>query len=447
MNPLKTVLIVVFPVTLALGAGYWWGQQESGVRDQASEKSPAAAGQKPERKILYYRNPMGLPDTSPTPKKDAMGMDYVPVYTGDEPEGPQIKISLDKVQKLGVKTETAALRELIHMIRAVGTIQADERRLHTVTPRFEGWIQKLLVNTTGQSVLRGDALMEIYSPDLVTAQEEYLIAWKGLHSVKDIAPEIQASMNQLMQSALQRLRNWDISEQELRRLQQEGAARQTLTLRAPVNGIVMEKMAVQGIRIMPGEPLYQIADLSSVWLLANVFEQDLGMIHPGQSARIMINAYPEKVFNGKVAFIYPELAMETRTAKVRIELPNTQGFLKPAMYASVELVVPHSQAKVLTISESAVLDSGARQIVLVQRGEGLYEPREVKLGMRADGYVEVIEGVREGEQVVVSANFLIDAESNLKAALGAFGGHAQHGSEPPASVPKAAPEAQKHEGH
>lgn len=441
MNPLKTVLIIVFPVALALGAGYWWGHQGSG------RNSVAAAAQKSERRILYYRNPMGLPDTSPTPKKDAMGMDYVPVYTGDEPEGPQVKISLDKVQKLGVKTETAALRELIHMIRAVGTIQADERRLHTVTPRFEGWIQKLHVNTTGQSVRRGDALMEIYSPDLVTAQEEYLIAWKGLHSVKDIAPEIQASMNQLMQSALQRLRNWDISEQELRRLQQEGAVRQTLALRSPVNGIVMEKMAVQGMRLMPGEPLYQIADLSSVWLLADVFEQDLGMIRPGQPARITVNAYPEKVFSGKVAFVYPMLAIQTRTVKVRVELPNPEGLLKPAMYASVGLVVPHSEAKVLTISESAVLDSGARQIVLVQRGEGLYEPRKVKLGMRADGYVEVIEGVREGEQVVVSANFLIDAESNLKAALGAFGGHAQHGSEPPASVPNAAPEAQNHKGH
>lgn len=445
MNPLKTALIVVFPVALALGAGYWWGQQESGIRNQAPE--PAAAGQKPERKILYYRNPMGLPDTSPTPKKDAMGMDYVPVYTGDEPEGPQIKISLDKVQKLGVKTETAALRELIHMIRAVGTIQADERRLHTVTPRFEGWIQKLHVNTTGQSVRRGDALMEIYSPDLIATQEEYLIAWKGLRSAKNLAPEIQASMNQLMQSALQRLRNWDISEEELRRLQKEGVARQTLALRAPVAGVVMEKVAVEGMRIMPGEALYRIADLSSIWLLADVFEQDLGMIQPGQSARILINAYPEKVFNGKVTFIYPEIATETRTAKVRIELPNPGGLLKPSMYASVELVVPHSETKVLTISDSAVLDSGARQIVLVQRGEGLYEPREVKLGMRADGYVEVIEGVREGEQVVVSANFLIDAESNLKAALGAFGGHAQHGSEPPASVPNAAPETTKHEGH
>lgn len=445
MNPLKTALIIVFPVALALGIGYWWGHQGSGVRDQASE--PAASGQKPERKILYYRNPMGLPDTSPEPKKDSMGMDYIPVYEGDEPEGPQVKISLDKVQKLGVKTETTALRELIHMIRAVGTIQADERRLHTVTPKFEGWIQKLYVNTTGQSVRRGEALMEIYSPDLIATQEEYLIAWKGLRSAKNLAPEIQASMNQLMQSALQRLRNWDISEEELRRLQQEGAARQTLALRAPVAGVVMEKAAVEGMRIMPGEALYRIADLSSVWLLADVFEQDLGMIQPGQSARILINAYPEKVFNGKVTFIYPEIATATRTAKVRVELLNAEGFLKPSMYASVELVVPHSKAKVLTISDSAVLDSGARQIVLVQRGEGLYEPREVRLGMRADGYVEVIEGVREGEQVVVSANFLIDAESNLKAALGAFGGHTQHGSEPPAAEPKAAPEAQKHQGH
>lgn len=446
MKQLRTALVIALLVSAALGAGYWWGSKSNEGAEVKAGTAPvlsdgAATGGKA-RKILYYRNPMGLPDSSPVPKKDAMGMDYVPVYEGDEPQGPQVKISLDKVQKLGVKIEPAALRQLTRTVRAVGTVQADERRLHTVTPRFEGWIQKLHVNTTGQPVRRGDALMEIYSPDLVTAQQEYLIAWKGVQAVQGSGADIQASMKQLMESALQRLRNWDISEEELKRLQRENAARQSLTLRAPANGVVIEKMAVEGMRIMPGEPLYRIADLSTVWLLGDVFEQDLGMVRPGQPARITVNAYPEKRFEGKVTFIYPTLAGETRTAKVRVELPNPGGLLKPAMYASVEIAATPGKGKTLTVPDSAVLDSGTRQIVLVERGEGLYQPREVKLGARADGYVEVLDGIQAGENVVVSANFLIDAESNLKAALGSFGGHAADGG-----APGAAAQARPDQGH
>lgn len=411
--------------------------------------SGAESGKKSERKILHYRNPMGLPDTSPTPKKDQMGMDYIPVYEGEEPEasGPAVKIGIDKVQKLGVKTEAAALRELTRTVRAVGTVQVDERQLYTVAPKFEGWIERLHVNTTGQYVKRGEALMEVYSPDLVTAQQEYIIAWKGMESVKDASPETQASMRHLMESALQRLRNWDISDQELQRLQKEGTARRSLTLRSPGSGVILEKPALKGMRFMPGEVLYKISDLSSLWLLADIFEQDLALVRPGQAARITVNAYPGKVFAGKAAFVYPTVTPETRTAKLRIELANSGGLLKPAMYASVELIAGRPKAKALTVPDSAVLDSGTRQIVLVQRGEGLFEPRPVKLGMHADGYVEVLEGIQAGENVVVSANFLIDSESNLKAALGTFGAHG--GAETkPAATPSAPPAAaQDHKGH
>jgi membrane fusion protein, copper/silver efflux system len=346
-------------------------------------------------------------------------MNYIPVYEGEEPEsgGHLVKISTEKVQKLGVRTETAALRELTRIVRAVGTVQVDERRLYTVTPKFEGWIERLHVNTTGQYVTRGQPLMEVYSPDLVTAQQEYLIAWKGVEAVKEGSPEIQASMRQLVASALQRLRNWDISEEELTRLQKEGTARQSLTLRSPVNGVVLEKPALKGMRFMPGEMLYQISDLSSLWLLADIFEQDLALVRQGQAAKIMVNAYPGKAFDGKVAFVYPTLTAETRTAKARVELANTGGLLKPAMYANVELLARRPQGKVLTVPDSAVLDTGTRQIVLIERGEGTFEPRAVKLGMSGDGYVEVLDGVTAGEVVVTSANFLIDSESNLKAAL------------------------------
>jgi Cu(I)/Ag(I) efflux system membrane fusion protein len=352
-----------------------------------------------------------------------MGMDYIPVYEGEEPQPSEstVKIGVDKVQKLGVKTEAAALRQLTRTVRAVGTVQIDERRIYTVAPKFEGWIERLQVNTTGQYVRRGEALMEVYSPDLVIAQQEYVIAWKGMEAAKDASPETQDSMRQLVASALQRLRNWDISDEEMRRLQHEGAARRNLTLRSPGSGVVLEKPALKGMRFMPGEVLYKISDLSSLWVLADIFEQDLALVQQGQTAKIMVNAYPGKVFTGKVAFVYPTVTPETRTAKVRIELTNPGGLLKPAMYANVELAAGRAKAQALAVPDSAVLDSGTRRIVLVQRGEGLFEPRPVKLGRYADGYVEVLEGLEAGENVVVTANFLIDSESNLKAALGTFG--------------------------
>ena len=439
--------IILVLIAAALAAGYWLGSsKDEGARMKAETAgaSNAESAKKSERRILYYRNPMGLPDTSRVPKKDQMGMDYIPVYEGDEPEsaGPLVKISLDKVQKLGVKTEPAALRQLTRTVHAVGTVQIDERQVYTVAPKFEGWIERLHVNTTGQYVRRGETLMEVYSPDLVTAQQEYIIAWKGMESVKDAGPETQASMRQLVASALQRMSNWDISEEELQRLQKEGVARRTLILRSPVSGVVLEKPALKGMRFMLGEVLYKISDLSSLWLLADIFEQDLALVQQGQAATIMVNAYPGKVFAGKVAFVYPTVTPETRTTKVRIELVNPGGLLKPAMYASVELAAGRPKAKALTVPDSAVLDSGARQIVLVQRGEGLFEPRAVKLGMHADSYVEVLDGLEAGENVVVSANFLIDSESNLKAALSSFGGHSTHDSKPAAEgglVPGPAP--------
>lgn len=397
---------------------------------QAASAAPAQG----ERKILYYRNPMGLPDSSPVPKQDSMGMDYIPVYADEAAQPGQLSISPDKVQKLGVRTEAAALRELARTVRAVGQFQVDERRLHTVTAKFEGYIEHLSVNATGQPVKRGQPLMQVYSPELVSAQEEYLIAWKGRESLENGTEESLTGVGQLAEGALERLRNWDISDAQLQRLQREGKANRTLTLYSPANGVVLEKIAVAGMRFMPGEPLFKIADLSAIWLIADVFEQDLAQVRIGQSVKIVVDAYPEKEFNGKIAYIYPTVAPETRTAQIRVELANPGGLLKPDMYANVQLDAGGGKTSVLTVPDSAVIDSGVRQVVLVQRAEGLFEPREVRLGQRGDGYAEVLQGVAEGEQVVVRANFLIDAESNLRAALGGFGESA------PAS-------ASGHEGH
>jgi Cu(I)/Ag(I) efflux system membrane fusion protein len=413
--------------------------------DEGATDSNIASAAKTERKVLYYRNPMGLPDTSPVPKLDTMGMDYIPVYVDAQTATGQVTISADKVQKLGVRTEPAQLRQLVNTVRAVGQFQIDERRLATVTAKFEGYIENLYVNATGQPVRRGQPLMQVYSPELVSAQEEYLIALNGRKSLKNGTEESLSGVDLLAESALKRLRNWDISEAQLHRLQIDGKATRTLTLYSPENGFVLEKTAVQGMRFMPGEPLFKIADLSTIWLLADLFEQDLALVHVGQTVNISVDAYPGKALTGKVAYIYPTVTPETRTAKVRVELANPGGILRPDMFANLQLMSGHN-GKVLAVSDSAVIDSGTRQIVLVQLAEGLFEPREIKVGMRSDGYTEVLEGLGEGENVVVRANFLIDAESNLKAALGSFGVH-QAKRPATATLSSNTAPATSHEGH
>ena len=396
---------------------------EPGAAPASTPAPPApAAAPRGERKILYYRNPMGLPDTSPVPKKDSMGMDYIPVYA-DEGSGAvpgTVAISPERIQMLGVRTEPASLRPMAHTVRAVGAVAADERRIGVVNPKFEGWIEKLLVNTTGQTVRRGEALLEVYSPDLVLAQREYLVARSAAADMAHADPMARDNANAIAAAALSRLKNWDISADQLARLQRTGTATRTLTLSAPIGGIVMEKTALQGLHFGAGDMLYRIVDLSTVWLLAEAFEQDLAQIRPGQSAKITVQAYPGRVFDGRVAFVYPTVNAQTRTAKVRIEVPNPDLLLKTDMYATVEIAAPVESTTVLTVPDSAVLDTGTRQTVLVDRGDGRFEPRAVKLGARAGGYVAVLEGIRDGEKVVTGANFLIDAESNLRAALQAF---------------------------
>ena len=425
----KGVIAAAVVAALAAGGGYWAGQKNSSLPHAEGPASMTADAGKKERKVLFYRNPMGLPDTSPTPKKDPMGMDYIPVYEGEQDDEPasanQIKISTEKIQKLGVRTEAATLRNLDKVIRAAGRIEPDERRTYAISPKFEGYVERLHVNVTGQPVGKGQPLFEVYSPELVSAQREYAIAAQGVESLKGADGSTQDGMRQLADSSLARLRNWDISEEQVKSLAKSGETRRTLTFRSPVNGIVTEEKAVQGMRFMPGEALYQVTDLSSVWAVADVFEQDIAWVKPGAKAKVKINAYPDKSFEGTISYVYPTLKAETRTIPVRIDLPNPNNQLKPGMFAQLELPTA-AKGAVVTVPNSAVIDSGTRQIVLVQAMEGRFEPRDVKLGARSDERIEVLDGVREGEQVVVAANFLIDAESNLKAAVGSFG-HSGHG--------------------
>jgi Cu(I)/Ag(I) efflux system membrane fusion protein len=296
-------------------------------------------------------------------------------------------------------------------VRATGTLSFDERRLAVVTTKVEGWIEQLDVAATGEAVRRGQVLAWLYSPLLVTAEEEYLLAARMpmTHGGGSVGA-----------AALQRLRALDVPEDEIARLRRSGKATRRIAIRAPADGIVTDKPVIEGMRVMPGEPLYKFADLSSIWLIAEVQEGDLGLIRPGQTARASMVAFPGRSFEGTVDFIYPTLSRDTRTAKVRIVMPNADFALRAAMYASVEIAAPASGGSILAVPDSAVIDSGARQVVLVEKGEGRFAPRLVKIGASGGGFAEILDGVSVGERVVVGANFLIDAESNLKAALEGF---------------------------
>ncbi len=369
-----------------------------------------------ERKILFYRNPMGLADTSPVPKKDSMGMDYIAVYEGDEPnEGKTVKVSLDRVQRSGVRTEAAEARVLVRALRAVGTVAIDERRATIVTMRSDGYVEDLFVNITGQLVRAGEPLFRVYSPDIQQALSDLLVA----RSWAQRGPT-EAGAGKSLDGAMQRLRNLGVTESRLREIRDSGANPRTIDWLAPASGTVIAKRIINGQRVVAGDELYRIVDLSNLWVIADVAEGDLADITPGMRATVTFRAYRGQPVDGVVTFIYPEVRPETRTARVRIEVANPDQRLKPDMYADVVFQVEADRTPVITVPTSAVIDAGARQIVLVAKGEGRFEPRAVKLGRRGDGHVEIVEGLRQGEDIVTTATFLIDAESNLQTALKTF---------------------------
>ena len=370
----------------------------------------ASASGTTERKIKYYRNPMGLPDTSPTPKKDSMGMNYIPVYEGEDSDDGSVKLSPGKIQRTGVKSEPAAQRVIRTLIRAPGTIQLDERRISVISMRAESWVQKVADVTTGTRVAKGQPLMEIYSPSVASASAEYIAT---------ITSKTTGGDGPFGRGSRQRLMNLDVPDVAIVAMEKNRTVPIAVEWSAPRDGIVLERNAVEGMRAQPGDVLFRVADTSVVWAMIDVAERDLGTLAVGQAVIVKARSFPNREFAGKISVIYPQVNRETRTARVRIELSNTDGALLPDMYVDAQINTGSPQP-VLTIPESAVMDTGTRQAVFIDRGEGRFEPREVKIGHRGDGYVEVRDGVTEGEPVVVSANFLIDAESNLKAALKGF---------------------------
>jgi Cu(I)/Ag(I) efflux system membrane fusion protein len=366
------------------------------------------------RKILYYRNPMGLPDTSPTPKKDSMGMDYIAVYDGDEPsDGKTIKVSLDRIQRSGVRTEAAESRVLVRPVRAVGTVAIDERRATIVTMRSDGYVEDLFVNTTGQIVRAGEPLFRVYSADIQSAIADLLVAksWSGTANT---------ALGKSIEGAMQRLRNLGVLESRIREIRDSGSNPRTIDWLAPAGGTVMVKRIINGQRVTAGDELYRIVDLSNVWVIVDVAEGDLADIKLGDRATVTFRAYRNLPVEGTVTFIYPEVKTETRTVRVRIEVANTDERLKPDMYADVTFHADGDKTAAITVPVSAIIDNGAQQIVLVAKGEGRFEPRTVKLGRRSDGHVEIVEGLKAGEDIVTTATFLIDAESNLQTALKTF---------------------------
>lgn len=401
------------------------------------------------KKIMYYRNPMGLADTSPVPKKDSMGMDYIPVYQESEQQSNTgtVIISPEKIQKLGVRTELVKLMSLSSIVRASATIQIDETKQYAIAPKYEGWVEKLYANQTGMLVQRGQPLMIVYSPEVLAAQDEYRIADNAARQLQASDPNNAASMRRLRDASQARLRNWDINTTQLSKIGQNKVSG-NLTINSPVNAVVVDKPIVQGARFGAGEVILRLADLSNVWAIANVPASNVSGIAIGQSATFQSPTIPGKTFKGNVTFIQPILDSQTRTLAVRIELPNTNGILRPGLFGDVALIKDASVA-VLTVPRSAVLDSGSRQTVLVQIGEGRFEPRPVTVGERSGELIEILQGVSEGERVVVSANFLIDAESNLQSALNGLNAQQSQKEKPMSSLSttESIPESVDHNSH
>jgi Cu(I)/Ag(I) efflux system membrane fusion protein len=381
--------------------------------DLSFDEAPAAAPATTvaaDRKIKFYRNPMGLADTSPTPKKDSMGMDYIPVYEDEDTDDGAVKLSPGKIQRTGVKSESAAPRVIRTAVRVPGTIQLDERRISVISMRSESWVQRIADVTTGTRVSKGQPLMEIYSPLVSSASAEYIAT---------INSKTTGGTGPYGRGSRQRLMNLDVPDAAIVAMEKSGSVPIAIQWLAPRDGLVLERNATEGMRAQPGDVLFRVADTSLVWALIDVAERDLGALSVGQPVVIRARGLAGREFTGNINVIYPQLNRETRTARVRVELANPDAALLPDMYVDAEIDTGSPQP-VLAVPESAILDTGSRQAVFIEKGQGRFEPRDVKLGHRGGGYVEVREGVAEGEPVVVSANFLIDAESNLKAALKGF---------------------------
>jgi Cu(I)/Ag(I) efflux system membrane fusion protein len=466
MTPLSRRLATAAAIVVAVGAGYWGGNivplhksstgmaQPTGAviyykdpngrpfysltprntdngkpyvavlasEDVSADPKPAAAAQAG-RKIIYYRNPMGLPDTSPVPKKDSMGMDYIPVYEGEQDDGSTVRVSAGRLQRSGVKTELVGQQPISQIIKAPGVVAFDETKLSVVAMRFDGFINKVMPVTSGTHVRKGDPLMSVFGQELLNASVQLIVeevtGWKGPERDEATSSSSPRDPRARVVGARRRLDNLQVPAEIIEEIKKSRRVPNAITWVAPQDGIVTERNAVDGQAFKAGEVLFRLADHSVVWVMADIAEADISAARPGQSVTVRAKAYPGREFKGQVAVVYPHLVKETRTARVRIVLPNPDVALLPDMYADVEIATGSDQA-VVAVPKSSVIDSGSRQVVIVDLGDGRFEPRYVKLGRRGAEYVEVLDGIHDGDSVVVDGNFLIDAESNLNSALKAL---------------------------
>lgn len=375
---------------------------------------PSGAHQSAAKKILYYVDPMHPAYRSDKPGiAPDCGMDLVPVYEGDAAQSASgtsvngysnVKLTPSRQQLIGVQTALAETRNVSRAVRTVGRVAIDETRLHKITTKFDGYIERLYVDFTGKDVRRGQPLFSVYSPELLATQQEYLIALKTAQ---------QSPL--LLEATKRRLQLWDINASDIRQLEKTGATRKSLTISSPASGVVIAKNAIEGAKITAGEPLFEIADLGRVWIMADVYEAELASVRVGATAKVTLSYLPGRTFTGTVSFITPTVDPMTRTAKVRIEVANPDGALKPEMFADV--VIDEPARNVTVVPDSAVLATGTRSVLFVVKHDGTFEPREVQTGIHSDHVVEIREGVKPGERIATQANFLIDSESRLKAAL------------------------------
>jgi len=374
-----------------------------------------------EREILFYRNPMDPTITSPVPAKDEMGMDYVPVYADQADAarraGPVVRIDPVVVQNMNVEIQPVERRDVAREIRTVGYLEYDQQRMVTVTTKYSGWVEKVYVNYLGEPVTEGQPLFDIFSPELVQTEQELLSALEYTRRMEAAPEDVRRRAEALVDAARRRLAYWDITPEQVERLETTREVFRTLTVTAPASGMVMKRMpGLLGMAAKPGMELFHIADLSSLWVSVEVFEDQLAWVREGSTAQVSLSYFPGERFTGRVRFIEPEVSEKTRTVALKLEVPNREGKLRSGMYATV-LFRPVAAANAVAVPSQAVLRTGDRELVIVALGEGRFAPREVQLGSEGEGYVEVRSGLEAGERIVTSAQFLIDSESNLQAAI------------------------------
>ncbi len=374
-----------------------------------------------DRKILFYRNPMDPTITSPVPRKDEMGMDYVPVYA-DEAEqaadqGAVVTIDPAVQQNMNVTTETVRRRDVSRQIRTVGYLDYDQEKMVSVTTKYPGFVEKAYVNYVGQPVRKGEPLFDVYSPELVQTEQELLSASRYVDQMRDAPDDARKRAEALLEAARTRLAYWDITTDQIERLLASGTVFRTLSVVAPASGVVMKRMkGLEGMAIRPGMELMHIADLSSLWLTVEVFSDQLPWVHVGSPASVSLSYYPGEHFTGRVHYIEPSVSEKTRTVQLTLEVPNHGGKLRSGMYATV-LFSPVAAKDAIAVPSEAVIRTGERNVVVVALGDGRFAPRDVKLGPAGEGWVQVLHGLQAGDEVVTSAQFLIDSESNLREAI------------------------------